>query len=89
MENLDNLIESISFVQMSSYREKVLIDLNDKIKTPSKVAKSTGIKLSHISSVLKELSDNDLIICLNVEKRQGILYTITDAEKEVLNYVEE
>jgi len=84
----DELIELISFVQMSSYREKILIDLMDKIKTPSKISKSTNIKMSHISTVLRELNDKELIVCLNPQKRQGRLYTTTDLGKEVLKYIE-
>ncbi|MBZ9570589.1 transcriptional regulator [Methanobrevibacter sp. TMH8] len=84
----DELIDLISYVQMSSYREKILIDLMDKIKTPSKLSKSTEIKMSHISTVLKELKDKKLIECLNPKKRQGRLYTDTELGKKVLKYIE-
>ncbi len=84
----DELIDLISFVQMSSYREKILTDLMEKIKTPSKLSKSTGIKMSHISTVLKELKDKNLIECLNPNKRQGRLYTTTKLGKKVLKYIE-
>lgn len=84
----DEFIELISFVQMSTYREKILMDLDDKLKTPSKISKSTNIKMSHISTVLKELKDKDLIKCLNPQKRQGRLYTTTELGKNILKYVE-
>lgn len=84
----DELIELISFVQMSNYRENILINLMDKIKTPSKLSKSTNIKMSHISTTLKELKDMELIKCLNPNKKQGRLYTITPLGIKVLNYIE-
>lgn len=84
----DEFIELISFVQMSSYREKILMDLDDKLKTPSKISNSTKIKMSHISTVLKELKDKELIECLNPQKRQGRLYTTTNLGKKVLKYIE-
>jgi predicted transcriptional regulator len=84
----DEFIELISFVQMSSYREKILFALIDKLRTPSKISKSTNIKMSHISTVLKELTDKNLIKCLNPQKRQGRLYTATDKGKDVLKYIE-
>ncbi|WP_231493676.1 hypothetical protein [Methanobrevibacter arboriphilus] len=44
--------------------------------------------MSHISTILKELSDKNLIKCLNPQKRQGRLYTTTDKGKKVLKYIE-
>lgn len=46
------LIDAIDLVSRSEYREKILIDLKDKIRTPSKISKSTGIQASHISKYL-------------------------------------
>ncbi|WP_225370460.1 hypothetical protein [Methanobrevibacter arboriphilus] len=43
--------------------------LMDKLRTPSKISKSTNIKMSHISTILKELSDKNLIKCLNPQKK--------------------
>lgn len=83
----DELINGISLVEMSSYREKVLIDIKEKIKTPSRISKSTNISTSHVSTALKELMDNGLVICLNPEKKQGRIYRITKLGKEVLEHI--
>jgi len=81
------LIDAISLVSRSEYREKILIDLKDKIRTPSKISKSTGIQASHISKYLKSLKDAGLIICLNEEANQGRIYKITKLGKEVLERI--
>jgi len=83
----DELINGISLVEMSSYREKVLIDIKKKIKTPSRISKSINISTSHVSTALKELMDNGLVICLNPEKKQGRIYRITKLGKEVLDHI--
>ena len=81
------LIDGISLVEMSSYREKVLIDLKEKIKTPSRIAKSTNIGASHVSTALKELREHKLVVCLNPEKKQGRIYKITELGEKVLKYI--
>ena len=81
------LINGISLVEMSSYREKVLNDLKEKIKTPSRIAKSTNISTSHVSTALKELKEHELVVCLNPEKKQGRIYKITKLGEEVLKYI--
>lgn len=82
-----NLIEGISLVEMSTYREKVLIDLKEKIKTPSRIAKSTNIRTNHVSNALTELKEHGLVVCLNPEKKQGRIYKITKLGEEVLKYI--
>jgi predicted transcriptional regulator len=81
------LIDGISLVEMSSYREKVLLDLKEKIKTPSRIAKSTDIRTNHVSNALKELKEHKLVDCLNPEKKQGRIYKITKLGEEVLKYI--
>ena len=58
----NELINYIGLVSRSSYRERILKDLENKIKAPSKIAKATGIQASHISKYLKLLKEADLIM---------------------------
>lgn len=90
INNMDKeTIDSISYVQMSKYRMKVLIDLKEGLKIPSLISESTGIRINHVSRALKELKDKKLIVLLNPEKTQGRLYQITKLGKEVLKYIEQ
>ena len=83
----EKLIEGISIIEMSTHREKVLKDLKNKVKTPSKIGKSINMSTSNVSRALQELKKNDLVICLNPEKKVGRLYKITKLGKEVLENI--
>lgn len=80
----DKLLELASWVLTSSYRNRVMIALGDKIKTPSTLSRNTGIISNHISNVLKQLKNKELVYCINEGARKGRLYKITDLGKKVM-----
>ena len=84
-----DLVNAISYVSLSKYRQKVLLDLKDNLKIPSAIAKATDIRISHISRTLKGLKEKELVECLNEEVNQGRIYQITSKGKEVLKYIKE
>lgn len=79
-----DIIKIAGWVVTSSYRNRVMITLGNKLKTPSTIARESGIKLNHISRILKELKDKNLVCCINEEAHKGRLYQITDLGKEVM-----
>ena len=86
MELSDEMLTEISYVQISSYRTKVINSLDGNVKIPSVIAKDSGIKTNHISKVLAELKAHELVECINPEVRKGRLYRLTDkGEKLVKN----
>ncbi len=58
-----------------------LTDIN--YLTPSEISDKTKIRLNHVSNFLKDLKDNNLVICLNDSDKRGRLYQITDLGKKV------
>ena len=54
MELSDEMLTEISYVQISSYRKKVMKSLEDDVKIPSQIAKDSEIRQNHISKVLSE-----------------------------------
>lgn len=78
MELSDEMLSEISYVQISSYRTKVMKTLEGDIKIPSQIAKDSDIRPNHISKVLSELKAHELIECINPEVRKGRLYRQTD-----------
>lgn len=81
------LIKGITIIKTSEYRRKILNSLYDvDFLTPSEIAEKTNLRLNHVSNFLKDLKDNDLIICLNNDEKRGRLYQITKTGKEVLKY---
>lgn len=61
--------------------------LEDKQLTPAEIAKETDIPLSHVSNVLAELSEKDLVICLTPELRKGRIFDLTKEGRNVLKYL--
>ncbi len=68
----------------SNYRRTVLMCLESSNKTPKQIAKDSRINFSHISNVLKQLKELELIKCLNPDARKGRIYTLTPAGRKML-----
>jgi len=83
----EKIIDAISFIQRSPDREKVLKDLKNDLKIPTRISNSTGISTSNVSRALQKLKEKNLVICLNEKANQGRLYQITDFGLEVLKFV--
>ena len=78
MELTDEMLTEISYVEISSYRKKVMKSLDDEVKIPSQIAKDSNILQNHISAVLRQLKEHELVECINPEVKKGRLYRLTD-----------
>ena len=87
MELSDEMLSEISYVQISSYRAKVMKSLDGDVKIPSQIAKDSDIRVNHISKVLSELKAHELIECINPEVRKGRLYRHTDKGEIVVKNI--
>ena len=74
---------TIAYVLSSTYRLKVVKVLHKNMSFPAKIAKNSGIRLNHISKVLKDLKDNNIVECINPEVRKGKLYRLTDKGEKI------
>ena len=83
MELSDEMLKEIGYVQISSYRTKVMKTLEDKVKMPSQIAKDSDIVQNHISATLRQLKEHELVECINPEVRKGRLYRLTDKGEKV------
>ena len=88
MELTDEMLTEISYVQISSYRAKVMKSLEGDVKIPSQIAKDSDIRVNHISKVLSELKAHELIECINPEVRKGRLYRLTDKGEDIVKNLE-
>lgn len=82
-----DIIVLAGWVKASSYRNRVMINLGNKTKTPSSIARDSQIKMNHVSMVLKALKEKKLIVCLNEDSKKGRLYQMTDLGKQVIQAV--
>lgn len=78
MELSDEMLTEISYVQIATYRTKVMKVLEDEVKIPSEIARDSDIIQNHISATLRQLKEHELIECINPEVRKGRLYRHTD-----------
>ena len=89
MELSDEMLIEMSYVQISKYREKVVKALDGETKIPTQIARDSGIRTNHISKVLRELKEHELVECINPEARKGRLYRLTDKGDELVKNLEE
>lgn len=84
----DELLDLAAYVLISTYREKALgVLMEYDAMTPKYLAVHCNIRQNHISKVLRELKDKNLVICLNPEVRKGRLYKITSLGRNVSRLV--
>ena len=77
--------DKVKYVNKSSYRVKVLKSIGEEVKMPRDIASDSGILPNHISNVLRQLKENDIVECINPEVRKGRLYRLSDDGLNVLN----
>ena len=88
MKLTDEILTEISYVEISSYRKKVMKSLDGEILIPTQIAKNSEIRSNHISKVLSELKAHELVECINPEVRKGRLYRHTDKGEIVVKNLE-
>ena len=84
MELTDEILKEISYVEISSYRKKVMKSLDGEVLIPTQIARNSEIRPNHISKVLAELKAHELVECINPEVRKGRLYRLTDKGDEIV-----
>lgn len=82
------MIDKQKYVEKSSYRTKVLKAIGDDVKIPKEIASESGILPNHISNVLRELKEKDIVECINPEVRKGRLYRLSSEGLDILNDIE-
>lgn len=78
----------VRYINRSSYRFKVVKAIGDDVKMPKQISKDSGIIQNHISNVLRDLKENDVVECINPEVKKGRLYRLSKTGLEVLDKLE-
>ena len=78
------MIQAISLIKSSEYRHKVLKAIGNEVVNPTEIAKKVSFRLNHVSMVLTELKENNLVKCLNEETKKGRLYQLTELGKNAI-----
>ena len=82
------MLKKIAYVNISSYRNRTVKALKDEIRTPTEIARNTGINRSHMSNVLRELKNCEIVECVNEEVRKGRIYRLTSTGEEIADYLD-
>ena len=85
--NNDEIFKVLGYVMASEYRTNIIKSIGKSIKIPSAIAEDIGLRTNHVSNVLKDLKENDLVVCLNENARKGRLYKNTDLGLEILKFL--
>jgi predicted transcriptional regulator len=80
--------DNISFILKSKHRQN-LLQLHNKPKTPTQLAKIMKTSLANISLKLADLTDKGLIECINPNDLKGRIYRITQKGINVLKKISE
>ena len=80
--------EILRYVNKSSYRVRVLKSIGEDAKMPKQIASDSGILPNHISNVLRQLKEKEIVECINPEVRKGRLYRLSDNGLNLLNDLE-
>lgn len=76
---------TIKYVNRSKYRVRTLKAIGNDVKMPKEIAEDSGILQNHISNVLRQLKEKDLVECLNPSARKGRLYRLSEDGLDMLN----
>ncbi len=73
----------------SKHRTSVIRALSKNNLTPKEISLGNNIPLSHVSNLLRELTDDGLVVCLNPQLKRGRVYALTGPGKEVASAIAE
>jgi DNA-binding MarR family transcriptional regulator len=62
---------------LASNRTSIILWLSHQMATPKHLTKATGLRIGHVSNVLKSLANRHLVECVNPEAKRGRIYRLT------------
>jgi len=76
--------ELISFIKASEIRLSILESLNERVKTPTELKLEFKVPISRVSTILKELSEKELIDNLTPDRRKSKMFSLSKKGKQLL-----
>jgi DNA-binding MarR family transcriptional regulator len=73
----------LGFILASDYRIKIALMLSKQMATPKQIAQGTNLRIGHVSNILRNLADKELVECVNPEAKRGRIYRLTSKGKEI------
>lgn len=76
------------YIKISDNRTKIMELLYKSTLSPSKISKKSGISVTTVSRILRELKEKGYVQILNPEVRKGRLYELTDMGNLVMENID-
>ena len=77
MNDGEGFLELVAYVKASNHRVNILKFIEYDLKTPKEIGEALNVRTNHISKILAELKDHELVECINPEAHKGRLYRQT------------
>ena len=77
-ENEKKEFDVVRYVNKSSYRRRAMKAIGHNVKIPKEIAQDSDILQNHISNVLRDLKDKELVECLGAFGRCGTTHLDAD-----------
>ncbi|MBQ8017851.1 MAG: transcriptional regulator [Methanobrevibacter sp.] len=78
----------IRYIQKSTYRHRAFKAIGRGVKMPKEIAEDSGILQNHVSNVLRQLKEKEVVECLNPKVRKGRLYRLSEDGLRLLDKVD-
>lgn len=85
----DNFLEKVAYVKASKHRTNILKFMQNELCTPKQISDGIGVRPNHISNLLAQLKDYNLVYCATPNIYKGRYYSLTDDGKRVLEFIQE
>ena len=82
-------INAFGYVKRSKNRQEIIKIIATTRKTPSDITEIMDTRFSLVSSILSDLKNNDIVVCLNEEDKTGRLYVLTKLGLEILDELDQ
>lgn len=82
-------VKLIRYIEKSTYRHRAFKTIGRGIKMPKEIAEESGILQSHVSNVLRQLKEKDVVECINPNVRKGRLYRLSDEGLKIFDMVDD
>lgn len=79
----DETLKLYAYVISSTYRMKVVKSLAKEDMIPTQIAHDSDILPNHVSKVLRELKEKEIVVCTNEQDRKNRNYHLTDLGVEI------
>ena len=82
-------INAFGYVKRSKNRHEIIKIIATTRKTPSDITEIMATRFSLVSSILSDLKNNGIVVCLNEEDKTGRLYVLTKLGLEILDELDQ